>query len=186
MQKAGHSCEDFLALIGTHDLPGLGATPRAGRLPMPELNRKLERFITDARPPAPIAPCLRSAALLWHDYLDESHAISQEIHTAGGSFLHAIMHRREPDYSNAKYWFRRVGTHPSFAQIAVRAAGLLATDPGKNLATRLAPQGNWDPFAFVDACEEAAALTPADPRVRALMLVQQVEFNCLLEHLFDV
>jgi hypothetical protein len=186
MQEAGHSCKDFLTLIGTPDLPGLEATPRAGRLSLPELNRKLERFITETRPPAPRVPCLRSAALLWHDYLDESHTISQEIRTADGSFLHAIMHRREPDYNNAKYWFRRVGTHPSFARIAARAAGPLATDAGKNLVTRLAPQGNWNPFAFVDACEEAADRSSADPTVRALMLVQQVEFNCLLEHLFDV
>ena len=48
---------------------------------------------------------------LWlaHNYLDESHRISQEIENPTGSFWHAIMHRREGDYSNSKYWFRRVG-----------------------------------------------------------------------------
>ena len=40
--------------------------------------------------------CL-AAIWLYHDFLDESHAVSQEIDTAEGSFWHGIMHRREPD-----------------------------------------------------------------------------------------
>src|SRR5687768_11836582 len=35
---------------------------------------------------------------LYHDFLDESHAISQEIATPTGSYWHALMHRRERDY----------------------------------------------------------------------------------------
>src|SRR5262245_27341324 len=42
---------------------------------------------------------------LWFDFLDESHTVSQAIHTPEGSFWHGVMHRREGDYGNAKYWF---------------------------------------------------------------------------------
>ena len=44
---------------------------------------------------------------LWHDALEESHAIAQAIITSSGSLWHAILHRREGDYSNAKYWYER-------------------------------------------------------------------------------
>jgi hypothetical protein len=50
--------------------------------------------------------------------LDRSHDISQQDSTAEGSFLHGIMHRREGDFSNAKYWFRKVGTHCVIDQLA--------------------------------------------------------------------
>ena len=54
------------------------------------------------------AACL---AGLWlhHNFLDESHTLSQDIDTTTGSYWHAIMHRREGDYGNAKYWLHRVG-----------------------------------------------------------------------------
>ncbi len=55
--------------------------------------------------------CLAGLWLL-HNQLDRSHRLSQEIHTPTGSLWHAIMHRREGDYDNAKYWLRQVGDHP--------------------------------------------------------------------------
>src|SRR4051812_26277454 len=51
---------------------------------------------------------------LYHDVLAESHSISQELHSPTGSFWHAIMHRREGDFSNAKYWYARCRHHPAY------------------------------------------------------------------------
>src|SRR6266545_3969829 len=105
MQNTNPSWNAFKSLIVTAELPDLGPTPRASRLPLAELNRQLDDFIQATQLASTLQPLVRSAALLWHDHLDESHTISQNIHNAEGSFLHAIMHRREPDYANAKYWF---------------------------------------------------------------------------------
>jgi hypothetical protein len=115
--------------------------------------------------------------LLWHDHLDESHRVSQDIENADGSMAHAMMHRREPDYWNSKYWWRRAGDHPAFALIAPRASELLAGEPA--LARRLVPKGRWDPSGFVDAVENGIG-TPAEALLKRL---QKLEFESLLEHL---
>ena len=59
------------------------------------------------------------AAGLWlrFDFLDESHRVSQEDEgNPERDFWHAVMHRREPDAFNSKYWWRRVGAHPVLRQ----------------------------------------------------------------------
>lgn len=62
-------------------------------------------------------PALVAAVWLYVDELDASHRVSQGIDDATGSFWHGIMHRREGDFSNSHYWFRRVGDHPAMAMI---------------------------------------------------------------------
>jgi hypothetical protein len=59
----------------------------------------------------------------------------QSIETPSGSYWHAIMHRREGDFSNSKYWYRRVGQHPVIHLIGCRLGS------------------EYDPFAFVDECQ---------------------------------
>lgn len=102
-----------------------------------------------------MAKCCLAGLWLYHNYLDESHTLSQEIETPTGSYWHGFMHRREPDYGNAKYWFRRIGAHPIYAALAVAAKEIASSDPPLP-ATFLARQTAWDPFAFVDLCETAA------------------------------
>ncbi len=46
--------------------------------------------------------------------LDKSHAISQQYESADGAVWHGIMHRREGDFWNAKYWFRKAAGHPLY------------------------------------------------------------------------
>jgi hypothetical protein len=56
--------------------------------------------------------------------LNHSHTLSQELPTAEGSYWHGIMHRREGDFENAKYWFRRVGQHPVLDELAAEVDAL--------------------------------------------------------------
>lgn len=97
--------------------------------------------------------CLSGLWLL-HDFLDESHTISQDLHTTTGSYWHAIMHRREPDPSNSKYWFRKVGSYPVLAKLAEQAPalGYLYTNP----------------FDFVDMCEKVRGLGNAQEELSTL------------------
>ncbi len=58
-------------------------------------------------------PPLAAGLWLYVDELDRSHRISQGIDDPTGSYWHAIMHRREGDFSNSLYWLRRTGQHPA-------------------------------------------------------------------------
>jgi len=96
------------------------------------------------------ARCCLAALWLLYDFLHESHTLSQAIATAEGSFWHGIMHRREGDFSNAKYWFRKVGPHPVYELLAAEQA--CESDDGN---TDDGNTNDWDPYDFVDACQSA-------------------------------
>ncbi len=166
------------ALIATPEPPQLGPGPRAEVLAPAALNGQLDAFLNIAGLPSPNADLVRATVLLWHDHFDAAHGLAQEIESADGSYVHGILHRREPDYGNAKYWFHRVGTHPSFVELAARGTGLLQGD--RELESKLIPHGQWDPFAFVDACERVAGRPAANAQVQRLRDLQAVEFEILL------
>ena len=183
MADASAQLAQFKKTILTADSPLLGPQRRPGSVDETELSRKLADYFVAAQTPSGIQPLLRSAALLWHDHLNASHAISQNIETRDGSWLHGIMHRREPDYGNAKYWFRRVAPHEAFAELAGRVTAALKDDVA-GLSKRLIDRGEWKPFAFIDECERAehandAALTSM------LRKIQAVEFDVLVEHILQ-
>jgi hypothetical protein len=96
--------------------------------------------------------CL-AGILLLQDFLEESHRISQTISTATGSYWHGIMHRREPDYSNAKHWFHRVGDHPIFKRLGRVAVEMTGERARSEAASSLRLKTTWDPFTFVDLCQ---------------------------------
>lgn len=117
------------------------------------------------------AEAARSGLYLYFSCHDEAHSIAQEIHTTTGSYWHGIMHRQEPDASNAAYWFRRVGHHeifPALREAAIEMAGAEMPEIGKKAA--------WDPFWFIDACEAARG---GD---RALEEIQRAEWQLLFDY----
>ncbi len=87
-------------------------------------------------------PALQSALWLYIDELDRSHTISQDIDDATGSYWHGIMHRREGDFPNAHYWFRKVGIHPAMADLAGYDAHAFIDEAGESYPT--------DPISLIE------------------------------------
>ncbi len=124
----------------------------------------LDRLVVSGPPPAAAAgsvetvledealaaPVLQAALWLYADDLDRSHRICQQIDDATGSFWHGIMHRREGDFDNSRYWFNKVGDHPAISRIG------------------------YDPGDFISAVEKRHAETPAD-----LVALQRREWETL-------
>ena len=144
-----------------------GLTPEAVVAPAPLIDRQMA------------SACL---AGLWlhYDFLDRSHEISQSIETAEGSYWHAIMHRREGDFDNAKYWFRRVGAHPTFAALVADAARLACEEQPDPAGRFLREQTAWDAYRFVDLCRACAAGRSTSERL--CRLIQRREWQLLFDY----
>jgi len=88
---------------------------------------------------------------LYVDELDRSHTLSQRIETDLGAYWHAVMHRREGDFSNSRYWLNRI----------VRMPDLRIAD--------------YDAYAFLQAVAEAEGDPPA------LVELQRAEWSALMD-----
>lgn len=86
--------------------------------------------------------------------LNRSHTLSQDIPSPEGSFWHGIMHRREGDYDNAKYWFRRVGGHPVLSELSEEIVALHQRDSQNALPWEQLEDASRVASAFVDACRQ--------------------------------
>ncbi len=130
--KYGELWSEWLQRAPQHALDAPAPNPETSKALLALNVRELfgKQKITHAE----MARCCLSGLLLAHDLLDASHTISQEIESGEGSYWHGVMHRREGDYSNAKYWFRRVGLHPIHGELAAESAAL---------RNQLSPASTW-------------------------------------------
>ncbi len=126
------------------------------------------------------AAAMLAGLWLWHDCLDESHCVSQKLETVSGSMWHAIMHRREGDFSNSKYWYARCENHPALPTIAAAAGDIINPFPADKRVLKLTIHG-WNSDAFVDLVEEVCD-APQDPRHKLAIALQQLEWRVLFDH----
>jgi hypothetical protein len=70
---------------------------------------ELKRSVTEAEPPAGLAPAL--AALWWEAKGDgeRAHSLIMDEDGKDCAWVHAYLHRREGDLDNAGYWYAKAG-----------------------------------------------------------------------------
>ncbi|WP_159881344.1 hypothetical protein [Paenibacillus puerhi] len=138
------------------------------------------------------ALAVKAGLLLLNESLDESHELSQEIHTREGSYWHGIMHRMEGDYSNAAYWFRMAGGHPVQEAWNSRVREKLAeagTDGfGSASFARLladwAGGGGFSAAGFNELVELQVTKLRNERAEQWLMDLQREEMHLLLQHCY--
>ena len=121
------------------------------------------------------------AAGLWlgFNHLDHCHRIAQSHESPDGNYWHAIMHRREGDFWNSKYWYRRVGTHPIASSLHAEATRLQYQTRCHG-AHALVTRPHWDPHLFVDLCERA--IQEKGVMEDFCRRTQQAEWHLLFNH----
>jgi len=150
--ETGLLAPEITSIIDSAPTPGLSDGPSCSTT-----KQAIQSAMTDS----PLQDTLSEAALwLLSGDLDRSHSISQNVDSVDGSFWHGIMHRREGEFGNAKYWFRRVGSHPVHTELAARIASSdidWSTDdfPLASLAEPLDL-----PFTLIDLTESALGEHP--------------------------
>jgi hypothetical protein len=150
----------LLAAVNT--LPVLHGLRAPNGVPDESLKHRIEALCADLSTPAAPAPDRAALALfkggLWFavDALDAAHSIFQEDRSPEGSYWHGMLHRREGDFPNAKYWLQRAG----------RISALKAVP-------------EFDPVHFVSLCEKASRRSPKEDPVE-LLEMQRMEWELLL------
>lgn len=114
---------------------------------------------------------IRGALLNAADALDAAHRIFQDDPGDLGSYWHGVMHRREGDFDNARYWFRRAGRLPIFDRMHGVSAQVSAT---------MARQPTWDAYLLTGMCEQAKF--GDHDAVSECVALQRVEFEELLAY----
>ncbi len=172
----------FWELLGTGELPELGPGPRTGVLPEATVGLRLLEATRGLDLADPAAELLSATALLYHDHHDPAHNLVQDRTDADGCLVHAILHRREPDYWNAAYWFRRLSGHPIYRALTPGATRAAQSPEARGVLERLTLSGDIDPLALVHECQRVAE-SPCTRSIAYLRQVQHLEFAALVEHL---
>lgn len=123
----------------------------------------------------PMVDCCRAGLLLFNDDLGRAHPLVQDLPDQTASFWHAVLHRREGDYANARYWWNRVAAHPAFEPIFDL---VLHRVPDFALLDELRAAGRWLPLEFTAACQKCAQDGKHEAELKA---TQRLEMRGLLE-----
>lgn len=114
----------------------------------------------------PLFPLVRAGLFYAHDALPEAHRIVQDLPGDLAAYWHGMLHRREADFDNARYWFRRAGVLPHFAKLHAVTS---------EFSPDMARQTSWEPYLFTGLCEQARY--GDETHSKTLVQLQRAEFD---------
>lgn len=137
---------EVLETYSSPNRPGLGDQKRDNTLNQSEISQWVSSLNDKYAISKDTEKFLRALMLLWNDFLEPSHSIVQEMGHPEASYIHGMMHRREGDFGNAKYWFRRAYPLENQGQFD-SLVEKYTLELGETIS------GVWDPAGFVDRCQ---------------------------------
>ena len=132
---------------------------------------------------------------VFNDDCEQSHTICQgfDRECVPANFWHGVIHRREPDFRNARGWFGRAERWEGLLQIRDRVQDLLqrvlmmpeyghARDTAFGLKRHLDAAGIWDAGFYIDMCADFREREDPDPMEEILLEeIQEAEMVAALD-----
>jgi hypothetical protein len=114
---------------------------------------------------------VRGGLLYAVDAIDAAHRFFQDESSDLGSYWHGMVHRREGDFDNARYWFRRAGRLAFFSELHSESCSHSAT---------MARQDQWDTYLLTGLCERVK-FGEAESTAECVAL-QRAEFHAVFDY----
>lgn len=132
-----------------------------------------------------MASAVRALLLLWNGLPAQAKMALQSAPEAEQNYIATIIARHSGAVEEAKELMRRVGAHGVHQSLTSSGPKLLAGARDLTLA-RLAgilrQGGQWEPFLFLDAFEQARIGKMKDSGIQVVCKLQCLEFELLLRH----
>lgn len=175
---------ELMRLINIASIPRLDSKARDGCLDVSIIDETVGNLVKQKILPDWSIKQMRCLLSLWHDKLEIAHQLCQNESDIEYCYFHAMMHRREYDFYNARYWFRRVDpTFDTCYRIAEAVSKYLDRRNETRLRNLLIEEDRWNAIIFNEECRKASKLPETDPVISVLMGVQAIEFACWFKFL---
>jgi hypothetical protein len=141
----------FASFLKARELSALVDSPSNGRMrPLLDILTVERAFAGRRVTDVDMARACVAAIHMSHGSLDKADALSAELGTREGHYIHALIHLREGDFTNAAYWMRRVGKHAIHPDLVQHARSVVHA-PTIDTAF-LREQSEWNAVGFVQLC----------------------------------
>lgn len=172
--------EELLKLIKPEtSVPSLDAKPRGDRLEASFIDEELHRLWKSRALPVWSEKQVKCLLYLWHDYLEVSHQIAQDERSIEFNYFHAMIHRREGDFFNSRFWFRQLDDrHIVLIDLAKEVRRFLTERKELQLLKVLVKEDGWVPLEFLEEVMKASKMERTSSTVKLLTEIQAIEFAC--------
>jgi len=172
--------EEVLKLLSYEiSVPSLDSKPRDDRLDVKVIDDELQRLWKTGKLPLWSEKQVKCFFLLWYDYLEPAHQLAQDERTPEFNYFHAIVHRREGDFFNSRFWLRQIDNrHIAMIDIAKEVRTFLNEKGELQLLDEIVKDDGWLSLEFLEEVMKASKLERTSPQVKLLTQIQTIEFAC--------